>query len=113
MYIRHNGKFLVNTVFTATNDTWTGNEYNKNERNYRPKNIFLRNLLNKVVHFLFQLEESGRLKGMTDKALKEQIEELTSDNSKSEKVFVDFIDEYIARGAKENATIYFIVPTFV
>lgn len=35
--IRHNKQFMISTEFTATPETWDGKEYNKQEKNYKPR----------------------------------------------------------------------------
>ena len=70
----HNNKFLVSTEFSATPETWTGTEYSKEAKNYKVRNIAIRNLKNKVDTLIILLDESGKLKRTSDKALKEQID---------------------------------------
>ena len=77
--VSHNKIFYINTEFSAAESSWDGNEYNKNERNYRPKNMALRNLLSKVENHLFMLEAKGKLKSMSDKTLKEQLTAIVKD----------------------------------
>lgn len=102
LHIRHNGKFLIGTSFTAIPETWTGNGYTKNERNYKAKNAAVHALLNKVEIYLITLENSDKLKKTSDKALKEQIERLLKNNSVTEKKFINYIDEFIATKSKKN-----------
>lgn len=103
LYVNHNRAFFIGTNFSATEDTWDGNEYNKKERNYLPKNISLRNLLSKVENHLFMLETKGKLKNMSDKTLKEQLTAIVNDEDTIDcKPFTEYIDEYISRGMKGN-----------
>ncbi|MBW9277651.1 site-specific integrase [Bacteroides fragilis] len=100
--VRHNGKFLVSTDFNATPNEWTGSEYVRGAENYRAKNIAVRNLKNKVDTFLILLEEKGKLKAISDKKLKEQIESLLKNQAPVEKRFIDYLDDFVATKEKEN-----------
>lgn len=100
--IRHNGKFLISTEFTAIPDHWTGTEYNKHESNYKTKNVAIRNLINKVETYLITSSDSGRLKSMSDKSLKESIEKLLKNDSVGDKCFIDYIDSFIQTKSKKN-----------
>lgn len=44
----------------------------------------------------------GNVKGIGDKALKEQIERLLKNNSNNERNFISYIDEFIATKSKKN-----------
>jgi site-specific recombinase XerD len=100
--IQHNGKFLIGTEFSAVPGNWIGNEYSKEAKNYKTKNVAIRTLINKVETFLLTLDASGKLKKLSDKTLKEQIERLLKNNSVTEKRFIDYIDEFIASKSKKN-----------
>lgn len=100
--VRHNNKFLVSTEFSATPETWTGTEYSKEAKNYKVRNVAIRNLKNKVDTLIILLDESGKLKRTSDRALKEQIERALKNNSATEKKFVDYIDDFIATKTKKN-----------
>ena len=101
--VSHNKIFYINTEFSAAESSWDGNEYNKNERNYRPKNMALRNMLSKVENHLFMLEAKGKLKSMSDKTLKEQLTAIVKDEDMTDsKPFTEYIDDYISRGMKGN-----------
>ena len=100
--VRHNNKFLVSTEFSATPETWTGTEYSKEAKNYKVRNVAIRNLKNKVDTLIILLDESGKLKRTSDKALKEQIERALKNNSATEKKFVDYIDDFIATKTKKD-----------
>ena len=103
VYVNHQKPFFITTEFDATEKTWGGNEYNKNERNYRAKNMALRNLLSRMENYLFMLEAKGRLKNIDDKTLKKQLSSLVKEDIiMKERCFIDYIDEYICRGMKGN-----------
>ena len=78
-----------------------GTEYNKSAKNYKAKNVAIRNLINRVEMLLVILDDNQKLKGMSDKALKEYI--LKSIKNKSTcKTFVTYLDEFIETETKEN-----------
>lgn len=77
-----------------------GNRVLKRGQNYKVRNVAIRNLKNKVDTLIILLDESGKLKRTSDKALKEQIERALKNNSATEKKFVDYIDDFIATKTK-------------
>lgn len=100
--IRHNGQILISTEFVAIPNNWTGTEYNKNEKNYKTKNVAIRNLINKVETYLLTSNDSGKLKTMNDRSLKENIEKLLKNDSVGNRTFSDYIDEFISTKSKKN-----------
>lgn len=104
--VRHNGKFLVNTGYSSNENGWSGNEYTKEENNFRAKNVVLRAMLNKVENFLLALERDGKLKEMSDRILQDKIKnEIENKCSKSEKCFIDYIQEFISETKTKKGTI--------
>ena len=73
LQVRHKGQIMLCTDFCATPETWMGTEYNKSAKNYKAKNVAIRNLINRVEMLLVILDDNQKLKGMSDKALKEHI----------------------------------------
>ena len=73
LQVRHKGQIMLCTDFCATPETWTGTEYNKNAKNHKAKNVAIRNLINRVEMLLVILDDNQKLKGMSDKALKDYI----------------------------------------
>lgn len=100
--IRHNGKFLINTEFTSTPEMWSGTEYLESARNSKSKNVAIRGIKNKVDTLLIMLDEAGKLKSMSDKLLKNQIERILKNNSTAPKKFIDYIDDFVATKSKQN-----------
>lgn len=105
--VRHNKQFLINTEFTATPETWVGNEYNNKENNYKPKNIAIRNIKNKVETLILRLEEDGKLKSLSDASLKKQIEDSLSNKPQAEKNFLYYFDDFLSLKSNEGTkTLY-------
>lgn len=102
LHIKHAGKFLVSTDFTATPDTWEGSEYNNSARNYKTRNVMVRTLINKVETFLLSLDASGKLKGTSDRELKAQIERIVRNEVEMRKTFADYLDGFIESKTKQN-----------
>ncbi len=40
--VRHTNKFLVSTEFSAMPETWTGTEYSKEAKNYKVRNVAIK-----------------------------------------------------------------------
>lgn len=96
--IRHNGRFLVSTSFTATEQTWAHGQYTKEAQNYKAKNVAVRNLINKVETMLLSMEQSGRLRKATDEDLKKEVENLISSRERhAEHNFLYYFDEFVAK----------------
>ena len=101
LQVRHKGQIMLCTDFCATPETWTGTEYNKSAKNYKAKNVAIRNLINRVEMLLVILDDNQKLKGMSDKALKDYILKSIKNESTC-KTFVSYIDEFVATKTKEN-----------
>jgi len=101
----HVGQTIISTEFEATPETWTGTEYNKKAQNWKTKNIALRNLMNNVERRLYELSESGQLRKMDDKNLKEDLKRvMTGKPEKEERTLLDVMREFIGTKTK-NSTI--------
>lgn len=94
--IQNEGKFLLSTGFDSNIEAWEENSYNKCEPNYKYKNAALRNMFSLVENELILLQSTGKLKGMSDKRLKEYLEVLLGKNGKQEKKFIDYLNEFIS-----------------
>lgn len=106
LQVRHKGQIMLCTDFCATPETWMGTEYNKSAKNYKAKNVAIRNLINRVEMLLVILDDNQKLKGMSDKALKEHILKSIKNESTC-KTFVSYIDEFIATKSKENTIVLY------
>ena len=106
LQVRHKGQIMLCTDFCATPETWMGTEYNKSAKNYKAKNVAIRNLINRVEMLLVILDDNQKLKGMSDKALKEYILKSIKNESTC-KTFVSYINEFIATKSKENTIVLY------
>ena len=103
--VRHNRKFLISTSFSSLPQNWDGDGYNKDELNYKAKNSAIHALFNKIERLLLRLEDDEKLKSMSDKALKEYIEEELSQKPRSKKVFIDYMDDFMKTKEKANTIV--------
>ena len=106
LQVRHKGQIMLCTDFCATPETWTGTEYNKNAKNHKTKNVAIRNLINRVEMLLVILDDNQKLRGMSDKALKDYIIKSIKNESTC-KTFVSYIDEFVATKSKENTIVLY------
>lgn len=92
---------MLSTGFDSAIEAWDGSSYNKNEPNYKYKNAALRNMFAAIENELLVMQSTGKLKTVTDKMLKLHLEEIISGKKKSEKAFIDYLDEFVS--LKSNA----------
>lgn len=100
--MRNRRDFLLATGFYATEETWSGNEYNRNAENYRYRNSSLRAMITKVDNELMDLGRNGQILAMTDKLLKEHLEKVLFGSADIPKTFVDYLDEFVSQKANEG-----------
>ena len=94
----HRTHFLISTGLSALPDHFSGSEYNKKETGYRAKNAALANMLSQVINEMLMLESQGKLKGMTDKAVKEHLSFLLFGAKKMvKKNFLFYLDEFVSK----------------
>lgn len=102
----HKGQMLLSTEFDASAETWVGTEYNRKAQNWQAKNVALRNLINKVEKRLFELEESGALNRIDDKALKEDLKNVISGKTeKGNRAYLDVMREFIGTKVKKSTSL--------
>ena len=102
----HKGQMLLSTEFDASAESWGGTEYNRKAQNWQAKNVALRNLINKVEKRLFELEESGVLNRIDDKALKEDLKNVISGKTdKGNRAYLDVMREFIGTKAKKSTSL--------
>ena len=98
IYIMHRTHFFISTGLSALPDHFSGSEYNKKETGYRAKNAALGNMLSQVINEMLLLESQGKLKGMTDKAVKEHLSFLLFGEKKmTKKNFLYYLDEFVSK----------------
>lgn len=102
VHIWNKNHIRIATGYTSTESNWDNKSclYNKKESNYARKNVYLKDLLNKVERLLIELGEEKR--AVSDKILRGMVSDLIlpDDNRKKVKCFVDYLDEFI--GKKSN-----------
>lgn len=93
--VRNKGKFLLATGLSVSIQNWTGSEFTNKEPNYRTKNAMLRKVLSDMESAIFRLNMDGKLKEMSDKALKEILEKyLPNYTPEAPKTFVDHMTDF-------------------
>ena len=53
--VRNKDKIRVSTPYSAIPENWEGTQFNKNESNFKRKNIILQDLFNRAERFLLDL----------------------------------------------------------
>ena len=107
--IQHNRMFLISTEFEATPDVWDGSGYSKKAQNWQAKNMALRNLMNKVERRLFELDDSGEIRKMDDKKLKEDLKRMISGKPETPdgRRFISVLDGFMStKTNKGTLTVY-------
>jgi len=96
------------TPYTAISKNWDNGLFNKNEKDYKRKNIVLGDILNKVERFIVGLEEEG--KRISDKKMREEISSIlgSGNNTRTKpKCFIDYLDEFVSHKKNEGTkTVY-------
>lgn len=94
--IHNKGTFFVSTGYSVIPERWTGMEFTRQEPNYKTKNAALRKIVNDIENLFFRLEMDGKLKAMTDKAIKEAVEKcLPGCTQEKPKCFIDYMTEFM------------------
>lgn len=95
--VRHKSTFLLSTSFSTSAEKWTGSEFTNKEDNYKTKNASIRNTISNITNEIFRLDMDGKLKNMSDKALKEVLEKcLPNSLPEKAKYFVDYLNDFLA-----------------
>lgn len=102
LYIKHYNKFLVSIEYSSSKENWTGTEYSSKEPNYKTKNAILRTIINKVERKFFDLEDSNKLREISDKRLKDIVEGLLCNNDTNQKNFISYLDDFVALKTNEG-----------
>lgn len=102
LYVHHQKKFFIPTIFYAKEENWATNQYSKAEPNCTAKNMALRSLINKAEEVIYVLAKDNKLKSTTDAKLKELIQDAISLTNKSEKTLLVCFDEFVASKQKKS-----------
>ena len=99
--VRNKDKVRIGTPYSAVLDNWDVASFNKNESNYKRKNVVLQDLLNRVERFLIGLDESQAR--MDDRRLRQELGKIVKgDCGKTDKCFADYIDEFMGTKDKKS-----------
>ncbi len=98
----HNKQIMIATQLSASEKEWNGNEYSVRAQNYKPRNIVARGIINKAETVILTLEQQGKLKSTTDKALKKMIEEAVSSKVENQKTFLYYLDEFVSKKTNQG-----------
>lgn len=93
--VHHFGNIIVGTGIDVMPSLWTGNEVARGDNSYRQKNVALRSIVNRVELLLLNLETSGEIYHMTDQHLKKRIDTSMAARNGVQKVFSDYMDDFI------------------
>lgn len=105
--VSHNKRMVISTQLSALETEWNGNEYSARARNYKPRNIVAREIINKAEMVIFTLEQQEKLKSTTDKALKKLIEDAICSKVENQKTFLYYLDEFVSKKTNQGTkTIY-------
>jgi len=101
--VRNKGKFLLATGLSVSIQNWTGSEFTNKEPNYKTKNAMLRKVLSDMESAIFRLNMDGKVKEMSDKALKEILEKyLPNYTPEAPKTFVDYMTDFMNMKDKQG-----------
>lgn len=100
--IHHFGNIIVSTGIDVIPDEWNGSEVTKGDKSYRQKNVSLRSIINRVDTLLLNLETTGEIHHMTDQHLKKRINASLAARNGVQKVFSDYIEDFIRTKDKAN-----------
>ncbi len=98
--VYHNKAFFISSGMSSHVDTWSDGEYGKKEPNYKVKNIALRNKYNLIESELLLL--GTKLKGMSDKQLKDYLSNVISFKPVTSSDFLHYYDEYVSLKDKKS-----------
>ncbi|WP_294476247.1 site-specific integrase [uncultured Bacteroides sp.] len=106
--VHNKGTFFLSTGYSALQERWTGSEFTNREPNYRTKNAALRKMLSDMENVIFRLEMDGKLKEMSDKALKAILEKcLPGYVQEKSKCFVDYVSDFINQKDKAGTKVVY------
>ncbi len=99
VHIWNKNHIRIATRYTSTESNWDNKSslYNKKESNYVRKNLYLKDLFNKVERLLIELGEEKRI--VSDKVLRGMVSDMILPDDKKKKkarYFIDFLDEFVS-----------------
>lgn len=98
--VYHIKQFQITVPMDAPLNTWKGELFSSKEPNYQTKNMYLRNMYNKVEEYMIELNRTGKLRELSDKALKGRLEALLQDKPNDERTFINYIEEFKQKKSK-------------
>ena len=105
--LRNQDKIRISTPYSSIPENWDGVQFNKNESNFKRKNIILQDLLNRTERYLLNLDESQ--KSISDKEMRKALSEIISGKEQYDKrmTFIECLDEFIAHKDKPGTKIVY------
>ena len=107
--IHHVGQILISTDFACTKEEWGGTEFSKRCMNYKAKNMALHAVEYKIQSLILELESTGKLTGMSDKQLKEEITAILSakENARKAKRLIAVLDEFVNKKSNQSTKVIY------
>lgn len=90
--VKHKGEIHFSTGQSCLPSHWKTNELSNKAPNYKSRNSFIRDRYAKIENIILNLERSGDLLKLSDKKLKDIIDEELK--GKEAKTFLDIMDEF-------------------
>lgn len=107
--IWNTNRVRISTGYASAEDNWdsAAGLYNKKESNYARKNVYLKDIINKVERIAVMLNEERRV--LTDKALREMVVNIISPDEKKsiKKCFIDYLDEFVSCKQNEGTKVVY------
>lgn len=92
--VHHIKQFLLSLPMDAPLNTWRGESFSAKEPSYQAKNMYLRNTYNKIEEYIIELNRAGKLRELSDKALKAKLTAFLEDKPTDERTFTSYIEEF-------------------
>lgn len=105
--VRNQDKIRISTPYSSIPKNWDRVQFNKNESNYKRKNIILQDLFNRTERYLLSLDESQKC--ISDKQMRKALSEIIAGKEPNDKsmTFIECLDEFIAHKDKPGTkTVY-------
>ena len=100
--VKHNGKFMLYTGYDTELENWDYDQFNKNEPNFRTKNLAIRTMLNKIESLLLVMDSNGTLNSTSSKMLKEYVLRCIKGTPHTSKTFVSYMEEFARTKTRAN-----------